>query len=145
MAETLPQSTRLMHPQFRNIHNKIFGGYLMREAFELAWNINYFFCGNHPYFLSVDYMYFYEPVEIGSILSFTGQVIYTSPKALMVEVTVEVIDPASGITEVTNVSYFTFTVLDKAGNSLKINQILPETYEEGLKYLDGYKRFRLRE
>ena len=36
MAETLRQSTRLLHPQFRNIHNKIFGGYLMREAFELA-------------------------------------------------------------------------------------------------------------
>ena len=145
MAETLRQSTRLMHPQFRNIHNKIFGGYLMREAFELAWNITYLFCGHRPHFLSVDHMYFYEPVEIGSILSFTGQVIYTSPRALMVEVTVEVIDPASGITEVTNVSYFTFTVLDKAGNSLKINQVLPETYEEGLKYLDGFKRFRLGE
>ena len=77
-------------------------------------------------------MYFYEPVEIGSILSFTGQVIYTSARALMVEVTAEVIDPASGFTEVTNVSYFTFTVLDIVGNSLKINQVLPETYEEGL-------------
>ncbi len=30
MAETLRQSTRLMHLQFRNIHNKIFVGYLMR-------------------------------------------------------------------------------------------------------------------
>ena len=79
-------------------------------------------------------MYFYEPVEIGSILSFTGQVIYTSPRALMVEVTAEVIDPASGIIEVTNVSYFTFTVLDNAGNRFKINQVIPESYEEGLKY-----------
>ena len=84
-------------------------------------------------------------MEIGSILSFTGQVIYTSARGLMVEVTAEVIDPASGITEVTNVSYFTFTVLEKAGKSFKINQVLPESYEEGLKYLDGYKRFRLGE
>ena len=105
----------------------------MREAFELAWNITYLFCGHRPQFLSVDHMYFYEPVEI------------TRARALMVEVTAEVIDPASGITEVTNVSYFTFNVLDKAGNSLKINQVLPESYEEGLKYLDGYKRFRLGE
>jgi Acyl-CoA hydrolase len=137
MAETLLRSTLLMHPQFRNIHNKIFGGYLMREAFELAWNITYLFCGHRPQFLSVDHMYFYEPVEIASILSFTGQVIYNSARALMVEVASEVIDPASGITEVTNVSYFTFSVLDKAGNSLKINQVQPESYEEGLKYLDG--------
>ena len=90
-------------------------------------------------------MYFIEPVEIGSILSFTGQVIYTSPKALMVEVTVEVIDPVSGTSEVTNVSFYTFTALDEAGEILEITPVLPNTYEEGLKYLDGSKRFRLGE
>jgi len=145
MAETLRQSTRLMHPQFRNIHNKIFGGYLMREAFELAWNITYLYCREWPQFLCVDHMYFFEPVEIGSILSFTGQVIYTSPKALMVEVTIEVIDPVSGTSEVTNVSFYTFTALDEAGEILEITPVLPNTYEEGLKYLDGSKRFRLGE
>ena len=145
MEKTLRQSTRLMHPQFRNIHNKIFGGYLMRESFELAWNITYLYCQQRPHFLCVDHMYFFKPVEIGSILSFTGQVIYTSAKALMVEVTAEVIEPVTGISDITNISYYTFSARNEAGDSLKITPIIPKTYEEGLKYLDGSKRFQMGE
>ena len=33
MAETLRQSTRLMHPQFRNIHNKIFYKLILQISF----------------------------------------------------------------------------------------------------------------
>jgi hypothetical protein len=37
MKKTRFVNTLYMHPQERNIHGKIFGGYLMKEAFELAW------------------------------------------------------------------------------------------------------------
>ena len=60
-------------------------------------------------------------------------------------VDVEVIDPVSGTSEVTNVSFYTFTALDEAGEILEITQVPLNTYEEGLKYLDGSKRFRLGE
>ena len=145
MENSIRQSTLLMHPQSRNVHNNIFGGYLMREAFELAWNITYLFCKNKPKFVSMDHMYFYKPVEIGAIISFTGTVIYTVEKTLMVEVVTEVIHPKSGDTQVTNVCYFTFTTLDHSGKSQRVPQILPLSYEEGLKYLDGAKRFKLGE
>ena len=145
MRNSIRQSTLLMHPQSRNVHNNIFGGYLMREAFELAWNITYLFCKRRPQFVSMDHMYFYKPVEIGAIISFTGTVIYTVEKALMVEVVSEVIHPKTGETQVTNVCYFTFTALNDSGIPQKIPLILPHTYEEGLKYLDGAKRFKLGE
>ena len=145
MRSSTRQSTLLMHPQSRNVHNNIFGGYLMREAFELAWNITYLFCKKRPQFISMDHMYFYKPVEIGSIVSFTGAVIYTVKKSLMVEVVSEVIHPKTGETQVTNVCYFTFTALDVSGITQKVPLILPHTYEEGLKYLDGAKRFKLGE
>ena len=145
MRSSTRQSTLLMHPQSRNVHNNIFGGYLMREAFELAWNITFLFCKKRPQFISMDHMYFYKPVEIGSIVSFTGAVIYTVKKALMVEVVSEVIHPKTGETQVTNVCYFTFTALDDSGITQKVPLILPHTYEEGLKYLDGAKRFKLGE
>ena len=145
MRSSTRQLTLLMHPQSRNVHNNIFGGYLMREAFELAWNITYLFCRKRPQFISMDHMYFYKPVEIGSIVSFTGTVIYTVEKALMVEVVSEVIHPKTGETQVTNVCYFTFTALNDSGIPQKVPLILPHTYEEGLKYLDGAKRFKLGE
>ena len=145
MSDTRRQSTRLMHPQFRNVHNKIFGGYLMREAFELAWNITYLYCRQRPQFLSVDHMYFYQPVEIGSVLSFTGLIIYSTDRALMVEITTEVINPSSGEMQAANVCYFTFTALDERGGAREIQAVLPHTYEEGLKYLEGSRRFSLGE
>ena len=145
MEDTIRQSTLLMHPQSRNVHNNIFGGYLMRESFELAWNITYLFCRKRPQFVSMDHMYFYKPVEIGSIISFTGTVIYTVEKSLMVEVVTKVILPKSGETQITNVCYFTFTALDDSGNSLQVPLVLPHSYKEGLKYLDGAKRFKLGE
>ena len=93
----------------------------------------------------MDHMYFYKPVEIGSIISFTGTVVYTVDKSLMVEVVTEVIRPKSGEIQLTNVCYFTFNALYDSGKMQQIPVILPDTYEEGLKYLDGAKRFKLGE
>jgi len=145
MHETQRQATLLMHPQSRNIHNKIFGGYLMRQAFELAWNITYLHCRRPPQFVCMDHMYFFQPVEISSILSFTGLVIHTDGLHLVIEVTTEVIHPQTGSTQTTNICYFTFSALDEAGQPQPVPLVLPHTYEEGLRYLDGAKRLRLGE
>lgn len=37
MGETRTVSVQLMHSQDRNLHRRIYGGHLMREAFELAY------------------------------------------------------------------------------------------------------------
>ncbi len=142
MATTERQSSELMHPQNRNIHHKIFGGYLMRKSFEIAWNIAFMYCRRQLFFLSVDHMYFLKPVEIGSIVSFNGLVIYTGKTSYIVEVTAEVIHPMTGMTEVTNVSYFTFVALDEQRRPAEVPKVLPHTYEEGLKYLEGAKRYQ---
>jgi acyl-coenzyme A thioesterase 9 len=145
MHETQRQATLLMHPQSRNIHNKIFGGYLMRQAFELAWNITYLHCRCPPQFVCMDHMYFFQPVEIGAILSFTGFVIHTDGLHLVIEVTTEVIHPQTGRTQTTNICYFTFSALDDFGQPQAVPMVIPHTYEEGLRYLDGAKRLRLGE
>ena len=145
MHETQRQATLLMHPQSRNIHNKIFGGYLMRQAFELAWNITYLHCRRPPQFVCMDHMYFFQPVEIGAILSFTGLVIHTDGLHLVIEVTTEVIHPQTGDTQTTNICYFTFSALDEDGRPQPVPTVIPHTYEEGLRYLDGAKRLRLGE
>jgi hypothetical protein len=37
MRDTVYKSAQLMHIQDRNVHGKIFGGYIMNKAFEIAW------------------------------------------------------------------------------------------------------------
>ena len=141
MNQTLRQSTILMHPQEKNIHHQIFGGYTMRLSFELAWNIAYLYCQKHPLFVTVDHIYFYKSIEIGAIMSYTGLVTYTGTTSFIVEITAEVIDPRSGETEVTNVCYFTFVSVNEEEKPIPVPSVLPHSYEEGLKYLDGAKRY----
>lgn len=50
MHKTEQKSLIFCGHQQRNIHNKIFGGYLMRKAFELAFSTSYLFAGKFPYF-----------------------------------------------------------------------------------------------
>ena len=37
MDESMLKTVRICFPEQKNLYNKIFGGFLMRQAFELAW------------------------------------------------------------------------------------------------------------
>jgi acyl-coenzyme A thioesterase 9 len=54
----------------------MFGGYLMREAHELAWMSAARFSRDVPYTVSVDNVSFHKPVEIGAILRLTSEVVH---------------------------------------------------------------------
>jgi acyl-coenzyme A thioesterase 9 len=55
MDNTKFKNTMLMHLQERNVHGKIFGGYLMKVAYELAWATASAFFGVHSMvFAAVD-------------------------------------------------------------------------------------------
>lgn len=56
------------------MHFSVFGGYLMREAFELAYTNACAFLRGRPYTVSMDDVAFRRPVPIGSILHFTSHV-----------------------------------------------------------------------
>lgn len=48
----------------RNLHGRIFGGFLMRRAFELAHSTCYLHAGVRPHTLSIDEITFKRPVEV---------------------------------------------------------------------------------
>ncbi|KAJ3124912.1 hypothetical protein HK098_000739 [Nowakowskiella sp. JEL0407] len=77
MSETEKESVTLCMPQDRNIHNKIFGGYLMRLAYELAYCTAISFTNCRPFFLALDDILFKSPVNIGSMLHLKAKVVYS--------------------------------------------------------------------
>ncbi len=88
MKETKKSKSILMHIQDRNLHGKIFGGYLMRESIELAWLVAYKYAKfDHPEFEAIDDFTFHEPVEIGSIVELDATVTYS--EAQFMNITVE--------------------------------------------------------
>lgn len=73
MRNTTIESNYLMMPQDRNIHNNIFGGYLMRRAYELAYaDASLFMKSASPIMLSMDEVTFRKPVHVGSLLNLSS-------------------------------------------------------------------------
>lgn len=78
LNETRVTSTLFMQPQYRNRHSyMIFGGYLLRQSFELAYCASAAFASSSPRFVSLDSTTFKAPVPVGSVLSLTASIAYT--------------------------------------------------------------------
>ena len=73
-------ASQIMQPQYRNRHNfMIFGGFLLKQTFELAFCCAAAFSHSRPTFLSLDPSTFENPVPVGSVLYLTATVAYTDP------------------------------------------------------------------
>jgi acyl-coenzyme A thioesterase 9 len=80
MDTTKLQTALLMQPQYRNRHHfMIFGGFLLKQTFELAFTTAAAFAHARPTFVSLDPSTFLNPVPVGSILYMTAHVVYTDP------------------------------------------------------------------
>lgn len=64
IRDTCCENSLICQPQQRNIHGRIFGGFLMRRALELASSTTYAFAGAAPQFVEVDHVDFLKPVSI---------------------------------------------------------------------------------
>lgn len=74
--ETKLTTTVVTQPQDRNLHGKVFGGFLMRKAYEIAFAAGWRFTGVLPKFLALDDITFLAPVETGTLLRFDAQCNY---------------------------------------------------------------------
>ncbi|XVE80848.1 hypothetical protein DITRI_Ditri15bG0013700 [Diplodiscus trichospermus] len=142
IRDTCHENSLMCQPQQRNIHGRIFGGFLMRKASELAFSNAYAFAGAAPCFLEVDHVDFFKPVDVGNFLRLKSCVLYTelenpSKPLINVEVVAHVTRPELRSSEVSNKFYFTFTVRPEAmKEGLRIRNVVPATEEEARRVLE---------
>jgi acyl-coenzyme A thioesterase 9 len=144
MTQTKMQNAQIAQPQVQNLHRRIFGGFLLRRAFELGFANAYLFGGALPLFLEVDEVSFQSPVDVGDLLVFNSRVLYTEPggadlgtyyvqqqpphsnqessppvKLPIVHVEVEcwVTEPEKAQARLSNQFYFTFAVRSSSSTS----------------------------
>uniref|UniRef100_A0A672N578 Acyl-coenzyme A thioesterase 9, mitochondrial-like n=1 Tax=Sinocyclocheilus grahami TaxID=75366 RepID=A0A672N578_SINGR len=135
MEDAKFKGLEICHPEERNIFNRIFGGFLMRKAYELGRANACAFAGCRPTVVAVDDILFRKPVEIGSLLLLSSQVCYTEGMYVQVRVHSEVLDPLTRQHNTTNVFHFTFH-LEK-----DVPAVVPQSYGESMLYLDGKRHF----
>ncbi|XP_078152910.1 acyl-coenzyme A thioesterase 2, chloroplastic-like [Carex rostrata] len=142
LRDTRLENALICQPQQRNLHGRIFGGFLMHRAFELGFSTAYAFVGHMPHFLEVDHVDFLKPVDVGDFLRLKSCVLYTQldnpdQPLINVEVVAHVTRPELRTSEVSNTFYFTFTVnQDALKNGLKIRNVVPATEEEARRILE---------
>ncbi|KAK4055510.1 hypothetical protein OIV83_000056 [Microbotryomycetes sp. JL201] len=130
---------QLMHPQERNVHNKVFGGFLMRLAFESGYSVACLFARGPVTFISLDELTFKRPVEIGSLLILDSQVTFSpcigTHSSFHVSVEASTIDLYSGQKEITNTFHYTF-----ASEKPLERHVLPRSYKQAIAWLDAQRR-----
>ncbi|KAF5375348.1 hypothetical protein D9615_008028 [Tricholomella constricta] len=147
MGNTRLEKCMLMFPQERNVHQKVFGGYLMRLAYELGFTNTSIFTRGPIRFLSLDGISFARPVPIGSILRLTSQILHTStpsesqfPMLVHVRVKANVVDVKTGSEQTTNDFRFTWSREEGEGVPRKV---VPKTYKEAMLWLEGKRALEL--
>lgn len=153
MGNTKVYSTGIMQPQYRNRHSyMIFGGYMMRQTFEVAYACAGAFSHLPPRFVSLDTVTFRNPVPVGSVLHLTALVAYTKPtqriiqkvggaeevqKGVLIQIRVSSVvrGLASDDHKDAGTFIYSFFVEGDAGY-----RMIPESYEEMMIYLDGKRQ-----
>jgi len=141
MRDTRKSKSILMHIQDRNIHGKIFGGYLMRESIELAWLVAYKYAKfDHPEFEAIDDFTFHVPVEIGSILELDATVTYS--EAQFMNITVEATKVMRNETEGRweRKKCTELHISFRCPETAIIKPVYPATYAEAMKFLYSKRR-----
>ncbi|CAO1600983.1 hypothetical protein XANCAGTX0491_004653 [Xanthoria calcicola] len=159
MSSTTLSSSQIMQPQYRNRHNfMIFGGYLLKTSFELAFCCAAAFSHSRPTFLSLDPSTFENPVPVGSVLYLKATVAYTesavdgasdahqsagaenggkrtegSGTRVQIRIDSKVRDIEHGSTKPTGQFNYTFWV-DRDIS------VMPQTYEEFMIWVDARRR-----
>ena len=144
MKDTVIKSAKIMQPEDRNRHNfMIFGGFLLKESFELAFCCVASFAHARPNFISLDPSTFEHPVPVGSVLYLNAVVSYTEPEEragdgkftrVQVRVDSSVRDVEHGMRRSTGRFNYTFLVE-------KDIRVMPESYDEFMAWTDARRRF----
>lgn len=124
------------HPEDRNNHNKIFGGFLMRHGLELSWALAYSFSKHRPKLEHMSDVSFIRPVDVSSLINMQAHVLYTELNYMVIVVLAEVLDPLTGSLTTSNAFYYTYSISDT------LPQLFPKTYHEAIYYIDGKRKFR---
>ncbi len=128
------------YPEYENVPEKIFGGYVMHRAYMYAHICAELVADSRAVLVAADRIDFYQPVRMGDKLKFVSRVTYTGKTSITVETAITRISRDRSVTALSNNCIFIFRNVDSSLNGLPVPQIYPQTYSEDARYLDGFRR-----
>lgn len=128
-----------MYPEQENVPFMIFGGYLIRRAFELSSICSELVAPDRSIIAAVNRINFFCPVRMGDKLHFTSRVVYTSGSFICVEAGIERISRDRTSKALSNSCLFTFVNVDRDLQHRPVPTVYPATYAEDARYLAAHR------
>lgn len=128
-----------MYPEQEYVPHRIFGGYIIRRAYELSAICAELVATDRAIIAAVNRINFFHPVRLGDKLHYTCRVVYTSDSFVCVEASIERISRDRTAKALSNSCLFTFVNVDKEFRHQPVPEIYPTNYAEDARYLAAYR------
>ena len=134
------ESTGRAYPEQENVPKTIFGGHLIRKAYELAALAAELVAPNRAVPRLVNRINFNQPVFLGDQLKFTARVVYTGKTTISVQSDIERFSRTDDAKALSNSCLFTFINVDADMQPQPVPFIYPVTYAEDARFLNAYRQ-----
>jgi acyl-CoA hydrolase len=139
-GDLVRHSMERMYPNLENVPKKIFGGYVIRRAFELSYMHADEIATHRPVFVRVNRINFLQPIRIGDRLDYTSRVVYTGDTSISLDINIERTSADKVTHALSNTCEFTFVNVDEDMIPQPVPQIYPTTYDEDERYLKARRQ-----
>jgi acyl-CoA hydrolase len=136
------ESWERMYPEQENVPRKIFGGYLVRRAYELCSVSAQRLVPDRPLIAAVNRISFFHPVRLGDTLHFIARAVYTGQSSVSVEASIERLSRDRTAHALSNSCLFTFLNVDAELAPRPVPTIHPTTFQEDARWLRALRRNR---
>ena len=120
----------------------IFGGYIMRRAYELSSICAERIAPHRAVIAAVNRINFFHPVRIGDKLHFTSRVAYTQGPVICVEAAIERLSRDRTVRALSNSCLFTFVNVAPGLIARGVPAVHPSNYAEDARYLAARRTLR---
>ena len=134
------ESSCRAYPEQENVPTTIFGGYLVRKAYELAALAAAMVAPDRAVPCQVNRINFNQPVLLGDQLKFTARVVYTGKTTIAVQSDIERFNRSDSNKSLSNSCMFTFRNVASDMTPQPVPFIYPVTYAEDARLLNAYRQ-----
>lgn len=137
--------TVLMTPDTANFAGNVHGGVILKHLDGVAYACATRYSGNYVVTLSVDKVFFRQPVYVGELVTFLASVNYTGRSSMEIGIKVISENIRKGETRHTCSCYFTMVAVDENGRPTQTPPLEPITDEQKRRFKEAQVRKALRE
>jgi acyl-coenzyme A thioesterase 9 len=130
------------YPEHENVPQTVFGGYILHRAYMCANMCAELVADRRALLAAANRIDFYEPVRMGDKLHFLSRVRYTGSTSVSVETEIIRVSRDGKSTELSNTCVFTFVNVDENLNCVPVLPVIPDSFNEDARYLEGLRRHK---